>query len=98
MEVSSKTEVGLSTSEAEVLRRLAGGETVEEIADSWGTSGRWVRYQLTRARDRLGAVTSEHAVALFVLQAHPGMRTNGHAPAPYVPGAAEERVRKQARR
>src|SRR5438105_10437235 len=51
----------LTTSEAEVLRRLAAGETVKDSADSWGTSGRWVRYTLMRARDRLQAATTEHA-------------------------------------
>lgn len=54
----------LTKKEAQVLRRLALGETQVEVASSLGKSLETVRSQTKAARARLRARTNAHAVAI----------------------------------
>jgi DNA-binding CsgD family transcriptional regulator len=56
----------LTAKEAEVLRRLALGETQVEAAKSLGKSLETIRTQTKAARARLRARTNAHAVAIAV--------------------------------
>jgi len=68
----------VTPNESDLMERLAGGATVEEIAAAWGRSERAVYRVLTGARCGLGARTDMHAVALW-LGSH--ARRNGTTPA-----------------
>ena len=50
----------------DALSRLASGERVTEIAESWGMSKAAVYKTLDRAKQELGASNMIHAVVLFV--------------------------------
>ncbi len=65
----------LTPNEVEILSRLAEGESVAEIAESWGRSKTVIYRQLESARRALGAKSDAHAVALF-LKSYYGMRRN----------------------
>jgi DNA-binding CsgD family transcriptional regulator len=54
----------LSAGERELLDRLAGGASLNELADSMGVSRRTVERQLRRIRETLGVATNAEAVAL----------------------------------
>lgn len=54
----------LSTRERECLRLVASGFHVPEVATKTGTAESTVRYHLSNARDKLGASSQAHAVAL----------------------------------
>ncbi len=50
----------------DALSRLAAGERVTEIAESWGMSKAAVYKTLDRAKQELGASSMIHAVVLYV--------------------------------
>jgi DNA-binding CsgD family transcriptional regulator len=54
----------LTDSEAQVLRRIAMGDTQVEVARRFGKSPETVRKQTKMARARLRARTNAHAVAI----------------------------------
>jgi DNA-binding CsgD family transcriptional regulator len=56
----------LTDAEAQVLRRIAMGETQVEVAQGLGKSLETVRKQTKMARARLRARTNAHAVAIAV--------------------------------
>ena len=56
----------LTPNEVEILSSLAEGESVAEIAESWGRSKTVVYRQLESARQALGARTDAQAVALWL--------------------------------
>ena len=62
---------GLTPDGADLLKRLASGETVSEIAVAWGESQRSVYKKLERVRSKLGARTDCEAIAKY---AHNGYR------------------------
>ncbi len=56
----------LTPNEVEILSGLAEGDSVAEIAESWGRSKTVIYRQLETARRALGAKSDAHAVALFL--------------------------------
>ena len=56
----------LTPNETDVLLRLTRGETVKDVADAWWVSKTVVYRTLERARAKLGAATSYHAVAIWL--------------------------------
>lgn len=56
----------LTPRERDVLRRLAMGDTMPEIAQRFGKSHETIKSQAKMARARLGARTSTHAVAIAI--------------------------------
>jgi DNA-binding CsgD family transcriptional regulator len=56
----------LTPSEAQILRRIAMGETQVEVARRLGKSLETVRKQMKVARARLRARTNAHAVAIAI--------------------------------
>ncbi len=56
----------LTPNALDALSRLASGERVTEIAESWGMSKAAVYKTLDRAKQELGASNLIHAVALHV--------------------------------
>ena len=57
---------GLSPSGADLLKRLAAGETISEVAVAWEMSERAVYKTLERVRSKLGARTDCEAIAVWV--------------------------------
>ena len=57
-------DTALTDSEAQVLRRIAMGDTQVEVARRFGKSLETVRKQTKMARARLRARTNAHAVAI----------------------------------
>ena len=53
----------LTPNEVEILNRLAGGETVSEVAATWGRTPSLVYRTFRRARRALGARTGLEAIA-----------------------------------
>jgi DNA-binding NarL/FixJ family response regulator len=60
------TATKLTPNQTAVLRALAEGLTVSEIAVNWGVSGTVVYRSIEGARSKLGARTIPHAVAIWV--------------------------------
>jgi len=58
--------LNLTPNETDIFGRLACGETVKDVADAWGCSKTVVYRSLERARAKLGAATSYHAVAMWL--------------------------------
>ncbi len=58
--------LSLTPNETDIFGRLARGETVKDIARDWGVSKTVVYRSLERARSKLGAATSYHAVAMWL--------------------------------
>ena len=56
----------LTPNEVELLTRLADGESVKDLADSWGTSATMVYHTFEKARSALGARTRYEAIAIWV--------------------------------
>lgn len=62
----TKKMVKFTPNEVGALQGVAEGETVAEIAESWGVSRPVVYRALLRARRKLGARTPAHALALWL--------------------------------
>lgn len=62
----NEQQFNFTPNETDIFRRLACGETVTDIARDWGVSKTVVYRSLERARGKLGAATSYHAVAMWL--------------------------------
>lgn len=56
----------LSPNQAAALAALAEGRAVKEVAIDWGVSETVVYRNIEAARKKLGALTTPHAVAIWV--------------------------------
>ena len=61
---------GLPPNGADLLERLASGETISEVAVAWGLSQRAVYKTLERVRSKLDARTDCEAIAVWIHDAH----------------------------
>ena len=61
---------GLPPNGADLLERLASGETISEVAVAWGLSQRAVYKTLERVRSKLDARTDCEAIAVWVRNGH----------------------------
>jgi DNA-binding NarL/FixJ family response regulator len=72
----------LSPNQSAVLAALAEGFSVKEVAMDWGVSETVVYRNIEAARKKLGALTTPHAVAIWVagleLNDSAVRRRNGH--------------------